>query len=224
MKKVSLKNILLLLVGFFTICLFLVVIFIVYGKFSRTDALVQVLELDSRVSYFETDQSMNLRQTGNDCGPFNATFIRNIDESPKNMISVNSVIADTRWRFNNGYTHPIGLEEILGWNIGYDAESLSDEDKIIFLKEELSKGNTLVLLGGRDDYQHYITILGYEGVDFHVYDSLHTRGSEAGQTIDSNGSDAGNVNFSSEELLEFWSNGGMYGFYEWYVVSVAMAK
>ena len=44
------------------------------------------------------------------------------------------------------------------------------------------------------------------------------KGEQEGLTIDENGINPGNTSMTQEELLEFWSQGGMYGVYNWYAI------
>ena len=77
----------------------------------------------------------------------------------------------------------------------------------------------IIILGERDYYEHYITILGFNNTknEFYVYDSFFDKG-EKDLTIDENNDLPGNRTFTSNELLTFWSNGGMYGLYNWYTI------
>lgn len=162
----------------------------------------------------------NYRQTINDCGPFNAAavvraLIINVDskEFAKNI----------GWRLPNKYTLPQGMEQQLKKNdVAIEIpnlKKLSDENKIDFLREQLSQKKPIIILGGRENYQHYITIFGFDRSknEFYIYDSLFDKGVD-GLTKDSNGDLPGNRTYSSDELLNFWRRGGMYGFYTWYAI------
>lgn len=98
-------------------------------------------------------------------------------------------------------------------------KNLSDENKIDFLREQLSQKKPTIILGGRENYQHYITIFGFDRSknEFYIYDSLFDKG-DKDLTKDSNGDLPGNRTYSSDELLNFWRRGGMYGFYTWYAI------
>lgn len=163
----------------------------------------------------------NYRQTINDCGPFNAAAI--VRALTKNEISSSEFAKNIEWRLPNKYTLPWGMEKQLKQN-GVTIEipnikALSDEEKILFLQERLSRGKPIIILGERDNYEHYISIFGFDSTkdEFYVYDSLFEKGEE-GFTIDENDSLPGNRNFTSEELLNFWRGGGMYGLYNWYAI------
>ncbi len=163
----------------------------------------------------------NYRQTFNDCGPFNvAAVVRTLK---KEEVSSADFAENMKWRLPNKYTLPWGLEKQLEENdISIEAPNVkpfSNEEKLAFLQERLSQGRPIIILGERKNYEHYITIFGFDNVknEFYVYDSLFDKGEED-FTIDTNGSLPGNRTFSSEELITFWQGGGMYGFYNWYVI------
>lgn len=172
-------------------------------------------------SVIDYSSEYNYRQSINDCGPFNvAAVVRALSEKE---ISSAEFAKNIKWRLPNKYTLPWGMEKQLKEN-GITVEipninALSDEEKILFLQERLSQGKPVIILGARDNYEHYITILGFNSDknEFYAYDSLFEKGEE-GFTIDENDSLPGNRNFTSEELLNFWRGGGMYGFYNWYAI------
>jgi hypothetical protein len=98
-------------------------------------------------------------------------------------------------------------------------KSLSGEDKIAYLKEQLSQSHPIIILGEQGGYEHYVTLFGFNSTEdeFYVYNSIFEEG-ESGLTKDENNDLPGNKNFTSEELLNFWRKGGMYGLYEWYAI------
>lgn len=163
----------------------------------------------------------NYRQTVNGCGPFSVAAVvraltgREIDskEFDKNM----------EWRLPDGGTLPIGMEKLLEQN-GISVEipgmaQLTDKEKILFLQEKLSQQKPIIILGQVGDYEHYITVLGFDNSkdQFYIYDSFFDKEKE-GFTKDENGELSGNRNFTSGELLDFWRGGGMYGVYNWYAI------
>lgn len=163
----------------------------------------------------------NFRQTINDCGPFNvAAVVRTLTQKEVNSVEF---ATEMEWRLPNKYTLPWGLEKQLrdnGINIQTpNLKSLSDQERIEYLQKELSLGHPIILLGEREKYEHYVTLLGYDQSSeaFYIYDSLMEE-SEPGMTVDENGEFPGNRNYSDQELLDFWSGSGMYGLYKWYVI------
>lgn len=163
----------------------------------------------------------NYRQTKNDCGPFNvAAVVRALKDQ-----DVDSTLfaQEIGWRLPNDYTLPWGLENQLKENdIKIEKPNfnlLTDAEKITLLQQHLSLGKPIIILGERDDYEHYVTIFGFNTVtdEYYVYDSLQTFSTdEPDITTDENASFPGNKTFSSNELLTFWRGGGMYGLWEWY--------
>lgn len=214
--KVSVKNIIVLLVIFFVILGGLALSLFLYIKYTR------VVVTSDMITEYEATFSHNLssdyhyRQSGNDCGPLNVAAVLRLRDI---QVDNQEIIDSTKFRFRNDYTHPWGIEDHFMFSFSYDTSELNDEEKINFLKSKISSRHAGILLGGTDTYQHYITLLGYGDDEFYVYDSLHTKGVD-GLTVDSNGSTVGNRSLSNEELLDFWSKGGMYGFYEDYVMFV----
>jgi hypothetical protein len=154
----------------------------------------------------------NYKQTINDCGPFNvAAVVRAITEKD---VDSSKFADEIEWRLPNKYTLPWGLEKQLKEN-GITTETpnlspLDNEKKIIYLKNSLYAQNPIILLGKQDNFQHYITLLGYENDNFHTYNPLYND--------DENGESPGNRDLSTGELLEFWEGGGMYGVYKWYAI------
>lgn len=200
-----------------------VLIILVAGIYFWTNNKAPVID-NSKISVssiIDYPQEFNYRQTVNDCGPFNVAAV--VRALTKEKISSAEFAKNIEWRLPNKYTLPWGMEKQLKEN-GITVEipnikALSDEEKILFLRERLSQGKPVIVLGERDNYEHYITIFGFNGTEneFYAYDSLFEKGEES-FTIDDNDSLPGNRNFTSEELLNFWRGGGMYSLYNWYTI------
>lgn len=163
----------------------------------------------------------NYRQTINDCGPFSVAAV--IRALTTKEIDTSDIVQDISWRLPNGYTIPWGVEDQLKEHDLTmeipNVKKLNDIEKITFLKERLSQGYPIIILGERDYYEHYLTLLGFDSTkdEFYLYDSFYDKGEE-GFTIDSNGELPGNRNYTYEQLLDFWRGGGMYGFFNWYAI------
>lgn len=170
----------------------------------------------------------NFRQSINNCGPYSAAAIIRIinqESTDSEIIAKNLLI-----RLPNGYTLPTSLEkELRKHNINVRGETFTGEGiassvfRIDRLMWHISLGHPIILLGKEKGAQHYITLLGYHKDatqnTFDVYDSWHTKGTE-GLTVDDNGDAPGNRTLTQQQLLDFWSGGGMYGFYEYYAITV----
>ncbi len=163
----------------------------------------------------------NFRQTKNDCGPFNVAAVVRILKN-ENVDSV-SFAEEIGWRLPNKYTLPWGLEKQLKEN-GINVEKphfslLTNDEKIMLIQQYLSLKKPVIILGERDNYEHYLTILGFNAKndEYYIYDSLKTASPEQQDvTTDENNSIPGNVTLNSRELLDFWRGGGMYGLWKWY--------
>lgn len=163
----------------------------------------------------------NFRQTVNDCGPFNvAAAVRALTGESVDSVEYAEEIG---WRLPNDYTLPWGMEKLLnekGISIDIpNVKGLLDSEKLDYLRFELSQKHPVILLGQQENYEHYITLLGFDKEKdvFYSYDPLFEK-REEGFTKDDNGELPGNRTFSSDELLSFWQGGGMYGFYNWYAI------
>ncbi|MDD3861366.1 MAG: hypothetical protein PHP74_00510 [Candidatus Gracilibacteria bacterium] len=179
------------------------------------------------IALIDYSSDINFRQTVNDCGPYNvATVVRALK---KEKIDSSKFAKEIKWRLPNKYTLPLGLERQLkenGINIEIpQVKRLSDRDKIAFLHEQLSLGNPIVILGGIDHYQHYMTIFGFNSNkdEFYIYDSLQEENPDnLSLTIDENDELPGNKSMSSKDLMDFWRKGGMYGIYKWYAIVASL--
>jgi len=166
-------------------------------------------------------KEFNYRQSKNDCGPFNvaATIRALTNKDVKSALFADEI----SWRLPNNYTLPWGLEKQLKKNkirtLKPNFRKLSDDEKILLIQQYLSLGSPIIILGERNNYEHYITILGFDSSldQYYVYDSLQSFLPEKKDiTIDENSDFPGNKSMKSQEILDFWRGGGMYGLWEWY--------
>ena len=115
--------------------------------------------------------------------------------------------------------HPSQLKEN---NINIEKpnfSTLTDDEKIMLIQQYLSAGKPVTILGERDKYEHYLTILGFdsENDEYYIYDSLQTVSPDQQDiTTDKNDQNPGNTTLKSSELLDFWRGGGMVGLWKWY--------
>ncbi|PIQ78169.1 hypothetical protein COV82_01580 [Candidatus Peregrinibacteria bacterium CG11_big_fil_rev_8_21_14_0_20_46_8] len=165
----------------------------------------------------------NYRQTPNDCGPFNVAAV--VRALKKEDADSKYFAQEIGWRLPNNYTLPWGLEKQLkknGISIKTpNLKNLSDQEKIHFLRKELSQGNSAILLIQKDEFLHYLTILGFDSAanEFYAYDSLHEKNTaNPSLTRDDNAELTGNVTINSEEILTLWGGGGVLIFYRWYAI------
>ncbi len=181
-----------------------------------------IIEPPSGVVKLFFPSEWNLRQTKNACGVY-AVYAAVSSWSSK-QTEPSDVARNIFWRLPSGYTLPWGVEDGLshyGQHSAYTADHVTDKEKLIFLEGGLSLRTPIVLLGREHDLLHYVTLLGYEKTSstFFVYDSLLPRNEgKANHTVDLNGEDPGNITWTSNQLLDFWNAGGVFGFYRNYAV------
>lgn len=169
----------------------------------------------------------NYRQTKNDCGPFNvAAAVRALKDE---NVDSSSFAQEIGWRLPNKYTLPWGLENKLKENglkiYKPNFNTLTDDEKITLIQQYLSVGKPVIILGERDNYEHYFTLLGFNATadEYYIYDSLQSAApDQKGMTTDENGQNPGNAKLNSSELLNFWRDGGMYGLWKWYGLVVSL--
>lgn len=176
-----------------------------------------------KAAYIPYVSELNYRQTINDCGPYNtAAVVRALKDKE---IDSGEFAREIGWRLPNKYTLPWGLEgQLKAQDIVVEKSHLwllSNEAKILFLRQQLSQEKPVIILGQKNDSQHYITIFGFDALkdEFYIYDSLHDKNPRYAQlTVDDNGHLPGNKTISSKFLLDFWRGGGMYGVFKWYAL------
>ena len=161
----------------------------------------------------------NFRQSKNACGPYSAAAV--IRQLTNNDASSETISHETPWRYH-GYTLPSGVANVIRKN-GLSADEFisagSDEDKILWLHSQIAQQKPVIILGRKNGRLHYVTLLGYQQDRFNVYDSLEEKGATE-MTIDKNDSLPGNINWTDDELLAFWSQGGLLGLYRYYAIVV----
>lgn len=214
--KLSIKN---------TVIFLIITTVIIITVFSFSDAPPTIDRNQIKNTFLiDYPSKFNYRQTVNDCGPFNTAAV--VRALKKKEVDSEDFAEKIGWRLPNKYTLPWGIEKQLEENDIViekpDLKTLSDDEKILFLQQQLSQGKPIIILGERNNFEHYITIFGFNSSkdEFYIYDSLYDKKqeSEDGMTKDDNADLPGNRTFSPEELLGFWQDGGMYGIYDWYAL------
>lgn len=166
---------------------------------------------------YKTD--WNFRQSKNACGPYSAAAA--IRQLTNEDVSSEAISHETPWRYR-GYTLPSGVASVIRKN-GLSADEFistgSNEDKVLWLRSQIAQQKPVIILGRKNGLLHYVTLLGYQQDRFHVYDSLEEK-SAAETTVDKNDSLPGNINWTDDELLTFWSKGGLLGLYRYYAIIV----
>lgn len=162
----------------------------------------------------------NKRQSSVECGPYSVAAVSRIATGED--IDSNQLYKDARWKIPGIGVHPRGLmAQLHDLGIQYttpDVRELPFDTKLWVIQQQLNESGPVILLGQTDGFQHYITVLGYNNDAWYVYDSLQER-ADSMLTIDENGENPGNVTYTDQELLAFWYGGGVFGFFEWFMIA-----
>lgn len=187
---------------------------------SKKAPVIKANEIKKSVS-IDYPSKYNFRQTVLHCGPFSVSAV--IRAVKKEEADSAEVVSGMKWRIPRMGYHPWGLERALKEK-GVQVEtpylnSLTDEQRIQFLKAHLSQQRPIILLGEKNGVQHYMTLLGFDSNqdEFYFYDSWYNK-ADLGLTEDDNGDLPGNRTLNTAELLDFWNKGGVLGFYKWYAI------
>jgi hypothetical protein len=204
----------------------LFIIVIAVGFFS----LLKLARVDRRLIKTSAElpytSDYNLAQTNNDCGPYSCALVVRL--LTKRKINMKELIQNMEWRLPNHTTLPWGLEKLLkGYGIKIQVPFLllySIEERINYLKAQLSFLRPIILLGVKNGVGHYITLLGFKGEEFYVYDSWHTINplKTGSYTRDENGMLPGNLTLSARELADFWKGSENFFFFPWYALVTSL--
>jgi hypothetical protein len=164
------------------------------------------------------DPGIQLAQTYNNCGPYSARAV--IAVLTGRVPDAERLAAETGWRVYRNLTLPQGVIGLLNANgirtRPFSLSMLDERKKGESLKRIVSRGHPVILLVQVGKVQHYLTVLGYDGNRFFLYDSFRKRLPDSRLTIDDNGWEPGNRTCPLEELLSLWARGGKLMFYRYY--------
>lgn len=152
------------------------------------------------------DDGLNLTQRDNTCGAHAAMAALYVTKGER--VDPYEIYRSMPEKLGNGYIYPWGITRFLeSRGIKAKASYLglrSDEGKERWLRETLSSGRPAIVIIGTRKYLHYVTVLGYDGPSYYLYDSL--------LKADANGSLPGNLTVSFGELLDRWNGARFKGF------------
>jgi len=174
------------------------------------------------------DSRYNLLQTFNNCGPYNCAIVVHVLTGRK--VNVKDFVRKMEWRLPNKTTLPWGLEKILNeYGVKTEVPFLvffSPEHRLDYLRAQLAHGKPVILLGLKKGIGHYLTLLGYSGSFFYVYDSWHAKNPlrTGHYTYDDNGSLPGNMTLSADQILDFWKGSEKFLFFAWYALVAGPAS
>lgn len=211
------KKLLLILI---CILIFLSVFVIFFGRVLPSKINIQ--DVESKVYTLEMNKDLFYRQTINNCGPYSVMCVANII---KNEILDPEVLAkETKWRIQKNLTFPQGVVDLLHkYDIStkeFILKNKTDEEKILWLKNNIQNGTPVILLIKVHHVLHYVTVIGYNEDGFMLYDSMQEKLDEnPRKTIIDPLCITGNRFYTNDELLQLWDAGGYKIFFRnWAIV------
>jgi hypothetical protein len=209
--------IVILLIGLIFLIIFLRTIPSFGIKFNENNKLINYLKISNEIYY---------RQTLNNCAPYAVMGVINI--LTKEIKDPEILAKETKWRIIKNLTFPQGLINLLHrYNIKtkeYCLKIYSNNNKIIWLKNQIDNGNPIILLVKVKNIQHYFTVIGYDENGFMLYDSLQEKQNEnTRKTIIDKEEYMGNRYYTNNELINLWNKGGYKIFFKnWAIVCSKM--
>jgi predicted double-glycine peptidase len=154
----------------------------------------------------EWNNSLNLKQSYNTCGAYSAmAYIYSKSKLIRNPEEINKQITE---KYGDNYIFPWGIINYCRKQ-GVEAriywfEFQTNKQKAKWIEQQISRNEPVIVIVGRRNNLHYITILGYNQYNFMMYDSNKDR--------DENGNLTGNYTIPKKELISWWNSARFYGF------------
>jgi hypothetical protein len=183
---------------------------------------IKIDENNLQMNYLNISNKIFYRQTLNNCAPYAVMGVINIvtgeTKNPETLAK------ETNWRIIKNLTFPQGVIDLLHkYKIRtreYSLKLYADNEKVMWLKNQIDNGTPIILLVKVKNIQHYLTIIGYDENGFMLYDSLQEKeNNDSRKTIIDKKEYAGNRYYGYTEIIELWNNGGYKMFFgNWAVV------
>lgn len=193
----------------------IILVFILFFFKAFPSVRIEIKEYNRAINYLNISNEIYYRQTFNDCAPYSVMAVINII---KGEIKDPIILArEMQWRSVRRLTLPQGLISLLNkYNIKtkeYSLKIYSDDEKAIWLKNQIDNGNPIILLVKYKRSQHYFTVIGYDEIGFMIYDSAQEKQEENQiKTIIDREEYVGNRYYTNNELMELWNKGGYFIF------------
>lgn len=193
---------------------------LVFGRAFPTEIKVQNIKTESYALFMNSD--LYFRQTINNCGPYSVMAVFNILK--KQNINPEVLSKEMKWRIYKNLTFPQGVIDLLHeYEIStkeFILKNKTDEEKVLWLKNNIENGTPVILLIKVHHVLHYVTVLGYNEKGFMLYDSMQDKlaGNPRKTKIDEL-CDSGNRFYTNAELINLWNDGGYKIFFRnWAIV------
>jgi hypothetical protein len=206
----------------FFVIFFIMLVFSVIFLRSIPSFGIKLSENNNLMNYLKISNEIYYRQTLNNCAPYAVMGVINIlfEEIKDPEI----LAKETKWRIIKNLTFPQGLIDLLHKNNiktkEYSLKIYSNNEKVVWLKNQIDNGNPMILLVKVKNVQHYFTVIGYDENGFMLYDSLQEKQNEnARKTIIDREEYMGNRYYTNNEIINLWNNGGYKIFFRnWAIV------
>lgn len=147
-----------------------------------------------------------LSQSYNNCAAYSAMAA--IQITRQKMFNPEDLAQEFTWRTAKGLTYPFGLLDLLHKHQVKTQESqlsnYSNEAKLACLREQLSDGRPLIILGKVHGVRQYLVLVGYSAGTFHVYDPLTPQANQVNRlAVDYNQAAVGNKSLPDVECCNF---------------------
>jgi predicted double-glycine peptidase len=213
-----------LLIKIFLAILFIALVFCIIFLRAIPSFGIKINKNNNPINYLKISNEIYYRQTLNNCAPYSVMAVINILTGE---IKDPEILAkETKWRIIKNLTFPQGLIDLLRKNNirtkEYSLKIYKNDEKIMWLKNQIDNGSPIILLVKVKNIQHYFTVIGYDENGFMLYDSLQEKQNEnTRKTIIDKEEYAGNRYYTNNELINLWNNGGYKIFFRnWAVVCV----
>ncbi|MDR2718808.1 MAG: C39 family peptidase [Treponema sp.] len=206
---------------FFVILLIVLVFGIIFLR-SIPSFGIKFNENNNLMNYLKISDEIYYRQTLNNCAPYAVMGIINILTGE--IKDPEMLARETKWRIIKNLTFPQGLIDLLHKNNiktkEYSLKIYSNNERIIWLKNQIDNRNPIILLVKVKNIQHYFTVIGYDKNGFMLYDSLQEKQNEnTRKTIIDKKEYMGNRYYTNNEIINLWNDGGYKIFFKnWAVV------
>lgn len=182
---------------------------------------VEIKECNNTTNALHVDPSLFIPQTYNNCGPYAATAAINILYGKLN--DPETLAKETKYRIIKNLTLPQGVVKLLkDHNVKtkqYILKHKNEEEKVLFLKNQIDMGHPVILLLKIGEVLHYVTVLGYNEKGFMIFDSaMPKRTDNPALTIIDKECTEGNCFSSYWYLTRLWSDGGVGPFFNSYAI------
>ncbi len=208
------------------LCVSLFLFLMLFGRAVPSFAKVRPLENEACALKF--DKELFYRQTVNNCGPYSVMAVANI--LSEESLNPEVLSKEMRWRIYKNLTFPQGVVDLLHkYNISTKEKVIknkTDEEKIVWVKNNIENGNPVILLIKVHHVLHYVTVLGYNRDGFMLYDSMQEKQNEnPRKTVADIQCVSGNRFYSNKELIDLWNDGGYKIFFKnWAIVCSKSTK